>query len=109
MKDRIRLELNNVEKKLIFDSLILMREYLKGEERPTDVIDEILLKIGDSYKVELDSLDARIIIHSLSDMREEMIENDEPRNDINNIILKVISETDKKKLVLRKMKDSGKR
>ena len=87
---------------LIFDALVSMRYYLKEENRPTDAIDEILLKISESYKVELDNLDARIIIHSLDDMRDELKEKNEPRGEINNIILKVIGETEKKTIFKEK-------
>ena len=81
----------------------MLRNYLAAQERSTDSIDEIILKVSDKNKVELDTFDSKIIINALNTMRYKLKSDNQPRNEVNDILLKMIDETDsKKKLLLRK-------
>lgn len=102
MKDKIKLDINEEEKSLIVKSLNLLRNYLSAQDRSTDSIDEILLKLS-KHKIELDSFDAKIIINSLNNYRYKLKNEGLPRSNVNDILLKMIDETDKKKLLLRKI------
>lgn len=102
MKDKIKLEINDGEKTLIIKSLTMFRNYLSAQDRSTDSVDEIILKLSDKKKVELDVFDAGIVINALNTMRYKLKNENQPRTDVNDILLKMIDETDKKKLILRK-------
>lgn len=102
MKDKIKFDLTDNERTLIITSLNMLRNYLVAQERSTDSVDEIILKISDKSKIELDSFDAKIIINSLNNMRYKLKSENQPRSEVNDILLKMIDETDKKKLILRK-------
>lgn len=109
MKDKIKLELSEPEKSLIVKALTMFRNYLTAQDRSTDSVDEIILKISDKRKVELDTFDAGIVINALNTMRYKLKNENQPRTEVNDILLKMIDETDKKKLVLRKTKGNGRR
>ena len=110
MKDKIKFDLTDVEKSIITKSLNMLRNYLSVQERATDSVDEIIVKIN-SHKVELDTFDSKIIINALNNMRYKLKSNNQPRGEVNDILLKMIDETDKKKvLILRKhTKDNARR
>lgn len=102
MKDKIRFDLTDVEKSIITKSLNMLRNYLSAQERSTDSVDEILVKVNNN-KVDLDSFDAKIIINALNNLRYKLKSDNQPRGEVNDILLKMIDETDKKKvLTLRK-------
>lgn len=103
MKDNVKLLLSESEKSLIIKSLTMFRNYLTAQDRSTDSVDEIILKISDKKKVELDTFDAGIVINALNTMRYKLKNENQPRTEVNDILLKMIDETDsKKKLLLRK-------
>lgn len=110
MKDKIKFDLTDVEKSIITKSLNMLRNYLSAQERSTDSVDEILVKIN-SRKVELDIFDSKIVINALNNMRYKLKSNNQPRGEVNDILLKMIDETDKKKvLILRKhTRDNGRK
>lgn len=110
MKDKIKFDLTDVEKSIITKSLNMLRNYLSAQERSTDSVDEILVKIN-SHKVELDTFDSKIVINALNNMRYKLKSNNQPRGEVNDILLKMIDETDKKKvLILRKhTRDNGRK
>ena len=102
MKDKIKFDLTDAEKSIITKSLNMLRNYLSAQERSTDSVDEIIVKIN-SRKVELDTFDSKIVINALNNMRYKLKSNNQPRGEVNDILLKMIDETDKKKvLILRK-------
>lgn len=111
MKDKIRFDLTDNERTTIIKSLNMLRNYLSAQERSTDSIDEILLKVRDGHRVELDTFDAKIIINALNTMRYKLKSDNQPRGEVNDILLKMIDETEsKKKLILRKpMRGNGRR
>lgn len=110
MKDKIKMDLCDTEKNLIIKSLTMFRNYLTAQDRSTDSVDEIILKISDKRKIELDTFDAGIVINALNTMRYKLKNENQPRTDVNDILLKMIDETDKKKLILRKhTRDNGRR
>lgn len=96
MKDKIKIELCDNEKNLIIKSLALFRNYLTAQDRSTDSVDEILLKVNDKGKVEIDTFDAGIVINALNTMRYKLKNENQPRTEVNAILLKLINETDKK-------------
>lgn len=102
MKDKIKLELCDTERKLIISSLTIFKNYLIAQDRSTDSLDEIIIKVSDKSKIELDTFDAGIVINALNTMRYKLKSQNQPRTEVNDILLKMIDETDKKKLVLRK-------
>ena len=108
MKDKIKFDLTDGEKSIITNSLNMLRNYLSAQERPTESVDEIIIKIN-NHKVELDTFDSKIVINALNNMRYKLKSNNQPRGEVNDILLKMIDETDKKKvLILRKhTKDNG--
>ena len=110
MKDKIKFDLTDVEKSIITKSLNMLRNYLSAQERSTDSVDEIIVKIN-SHKVELDTFDSKIVINALNNMRYKLKSNNQPRGEVNDILLKMIDETDKKKvLILRKhTRDNGRK
>ena len=110
MKDKIKFEFDENEKGIIINSLSLLRNYLQSQERSTDSIDEILLKLSDKHKVELDTFDSKIIINALNNLRYKLKSQNQSRSDVNDILLKMIDETDKKKVLIRIPKrDNGNR
>lgn len=102
MKDKIKLELCDTEKDLIVKSLTMFRNYLTAQDRATDSVDEIILKVSDKRKVELDIVDTGIVINALNNMRYKLKSENQPRTGVNDILLKMIDGTGKKKLILRK-------
>lgn len=103
MKDKIKFDLSDSERTIIIKSLNMLRNYLAAQERATNSVDEIILKVSDKNKVELDTFDSKIIINALNTMRYKLKSDNQPRNEVNDILLKMIDETDsKKKLLLRK-------
>lgn len=108
MKDKLKLELFDSERKLILSSLTMFKNYLTAQDRSTDSIDEIIIKINDKSKIELDTFDAGIVINALNTMRYKLKSENQPRTEVNDILLKMIDETGKKKLILRK-KGNGRR
>ena len=110
MKDKIKFDLTDAEKSIITKSLNMLRNYLSAQERSTDSVDEILVKIN-SRKVELDTFDSKIVINALNNTRYKLKSNNQPRGEVNDILLKMIDETDKKKaLILRKhTRDNGRK
>lgn len=109
MKDGMKLDLSDSEKVLIIKSLTMFRNYLTAQDRSTDSVDEIIMKMRDKRKVELDTFDAGIVINALNTMRYKLKNENQPRTDVNDILLKMIDETDKKKLILRKTRGNGRR
>lgn len=97
MKDKIKFDFTDGEKSIITNSLNMLRNYLSAQERPTESVDEIIIKIN-NHKVELDTFDSKIVINALNNMRYKLKSNNQPRGEINNILLKMINETDKKRI-----------
>ena len=80
MKDKIRFDLTDSERTIIIKSLNMLRNYLSAQERSTDSVDEIILKVSDNHKVELDTFDSKIIINALNTMRYKLKNDDFIRN-----------------------------
>ena len=102
MKDRIKLDLSDNERTIIIKALNLLRNYLKIQERSTDFIDEIILKVSDKSKLNIDTFDFKIIINALNTMRYKLKSENQPRGEVNDILLKLIDETEGKKTTIRK-------
>lgn len=96
MKDKVKIEFTIEETSLILNSLSTLRNKLIAEKRDVTVIDDILIKYGDSSKVELDKYEINIIINTLNELRTVLKRNDESPIKVNNLILKLISESGKK-------------
>ena len=54
MKDTIKCEFTIEESNLIIKSLNLLRNYLSKQERTTETVDEIIIKITEYGKIEID-------------------------------------------------------
>lgn len=106
MKNELKFELLDEEKNIILNSLTMFRNYLSAQDRPTDSVDEIILKVNDKRKFEIDTFDAGIVINALNTMRYKLKNENRPRTEVNSILLKIIEQTDKKKLILGKSLDS---
>lgn len=107
MKNKIKIELCDEERNTILKALTMFRNYLSAQDRTTDSVDEIILKMCDKSKLELDALDAGIVINALNNMRYKLKNENEPRTEVNDILLKLIDETGKKKLILRKFTEDN--
>ena len=104
MKDKIKLEFNDVELTSINNALNSFRNHLNTQKRATEIVDEIILKINNSSKVELNECDVKIIINALDTYRYKLKNENKPRGEVNDVILRLIDETNgKKKLILKKI------
>lgn len=110
MNDKIKFNLNESEESLILKSLVLFKNNLIAQNRPTVDVDDIILRISDKHRIDLDTIDAGIVINSLSALRHKLKSENLPRTEINAILGKMVDETDsKKKLLLRKMRGNGRK
>ena len=57
MKDTIKYEFTILESNLIIKSLNLLRNYLSKQERSTESVDEIIIKLSDYGKMDMDMND----------------------------------------------------
>ena len=53
MKDTIKYEFTILESNLIIKSLNLLRNYLSKQERSTESVDEIIIKLSDYGKMDM--------------------------------------------------------
>lgn len=110
MKDKIKFDFSDRDKVIIINSLNLLRNHLRSQNKDESIVDELLQKLTDKSKVELDIVDSKIIINSLENLRHKLKSQNEPRGDVNDLLLRIINETDKKKVPVRILrKDNGKR
>lgn len=110
MNDKIKFNLTEIEESLILKSLVLFKNNLIAQNRPTVDVDDIILRISDKHRIDLDTIDAGIVINSLSALRHKLKSENLPRTEINAILGKMVDETDsKKKLLLRKTRGNGRK
>ena len=69
MKDGIKYEFEDTERTIIMKSLNMLRDYLTSQDRPTDSVDNLLIKVNSKSKLEVDIYDAKIIIFALNNLR----------------------------------------
>lgn len=103
MRDSIKYEFSYNESNLVLKSLNLFRSHLVSQGETTEVIDDIIGKLG-SDKVEFDKYEMKIIISALNNYRYKLKNMGESRIEVNDMLLKMIEDTEncgKKKLLLR--------
>lgn len=98
MKDKIKFDFKDEERSLIIKALNMFGNYLSAQDKSTDSVDEILLKLEDTSKVELDKYEMGTTINALNSYRYKLKSMNMPRTEVNDILLKMIDETDKKKV-----------
>lgn len=98
MKDRYKFDFTEEEKVIIVKSLNLFRNNLILQNKPFELIDDILLKMTNNHKVELDLTYTNIVIKSLNNYRYKLKSEGQSRNSVNSILSRMIEETDKNKI-----------
>lgn len=101
MKDTIKCEFTIEESNLIIKSLNLLRNYLSKQERTTETVDEIIIKITEYGKIEIDKYEIGIIINALNNYRYKLKSMNESRSEVNELLLRLIDDSD----VLSEKKD----
>ena len=113
MKDTIKYEFTILESNLIIKSLNLLRNYLSKQERTTETVDEIIIKITEYGKIEIDKYEIGIIINALNNYRYKLKSMNESRSEVNELLLRLLDDSEKvsKKKVLSRiiMRDNGRR
>ncbi len=113
MKDKIKCEFTVEESNLIIKSLNLLRNYLSKQERTTETVDEIIIKITEYGKIEIDKYEIGIIINALNNYRYKLKSMNESRSEVNELLLRLLDDSEKvsKKKVLSRiiMRDNGRR
>ena len=113
MKDTIKYEFTIEESNLIIKSLNLLRNYLSKQERTTETVDEIIIKITEYGKIEIDKYEIGIIINALNNYRYKLKSMNESRSEVNELLLRLLDDSEKvsKKKVLSRiiMRDNGRR
>ena len=82
MKDTIKCEFTIEESNLIIKSLNLLRNYLSKQERTTETVDEIIIKITEYGKIEIDKYEIGIIINALNNYRYKLKRMNETRTQL---------------------------
>ncbi|MBO5183086.1 MAG: hypothetical protein J6B64_01680 [Bacilli bacterium] len=107
MKDGIKYEFEDTERTIIMKSLNMLRDYLTSQDRPTDSVDNLLIKVNSKSKLEVDIYDAKIIIFALNNLRLKYKNENSSREDrmeLSKVMDKLIEGTEcKKKLLLRRI------
>ena len=113
MKDTIKYEFTILESNLIIKSLNLLRNYLSKQERTTETVDEIIIKITEYRKIEIDKYEIGIIINALNNYRYKLKSMNESRSEVNELLLRLLDDSEKvsKKKVLSRIvtRDNGRR
>lgn len=113
MKDTIKCEFTIEESNLIIKSLNLLRNYLSKQERTTETVDEIIIKITKYGKIEIDKYEIGIIINALNNYRYKLKSMNESRSEVNELLLRLLDDSEKvsKKKVLSRIitRDNGRR
>ena len=113
MKDKIKCEFTVEESNLIIKSLNLLRNYLSKQERTTETVDEIIIKITEYGKIEIDKYEIGIIINALNNYRYKLKSMNESRSEVNVLLLRLLDDSEKvsKKKVLSRIvtRDNGRR
>lgn len=113
MKDTIRYEFTLNESNLIIKSLTLLRNYLSNQDRSTESVDEIIIKLTDYGKTDMDKYELGIVINALNNYRYKLKSMNESRNDINELLLRLLDDSEKvgkKKVLIKKhTRDNGRR
>ena len=110
MKDSFKYEFSVNETNLIVKSLNLLRNYLNTQDRATDSVDEIIIKLTDYNKMEIDKHELGIIINALNNYRYKLKSLNEPRSEVNELLLRLLDDSErekssKKKLIRTRWKD----
>lgn len=92
--DNIRYDFTDKEINLIINSLNSLRNYMSIQERPTNAVDDMIIKIS-SNKTEFDIYESRILINSLNNYRYKLKSTNESCSEVNDLLLKIINYTDK--------------
>ena len=113
MKDTIKYEFTILESNLIIKSLNLLRNYLSKQERSTESVDEIIIKLSDYGKTDMDKYEIGIIINALNNYRYKLKSMNESRNEVHELLLILLDDSEKvsKKKVLSRIvtRDNGRR
>ena len=113
MKDTKKFEFTIEESNLIIKSLNLLRNYLSKQERTTESVDEIIIKITEYGKIEIDKYEIGIIINALNNYRYKLKSMNESRSEVNELLLRLLDDSEKvsKKKVLSRIvtRDNGRR
>ena len=113
MKDTIKCEFTVEESNLIIKSLNLLRNYLSKQERSTESVDEIIIKLSDYEKMDMDKYEIGIIINALNNYRYKLKSMNESRSEVNELLLRLLDDSEKvsKKKVLSRIitRDNGRR
>ena len=65
MNDKIKFSLTESEESWILKSLVLFKNNLIAQNRATNDIDDIILRISSKHKIDLDTIDAGLIHYLL--------------------------------------------
>lgn len=95
MKDTIKCEFTVEESNLIIKSLNLLRNYLSKQERTTETVDEIIIKITEYGKIEIDKYEIGIIINALNNYRYKLKSMNESRSEVNELLLRLLDDSEK--------------
>lgn len=95
MKDTIKYEFTIEESNLIIKSLNLLRNYLSKQERTTETVDEIIIKITEYGKIEIDKYEIGIIINALNNYRYKLKSMNESRSEVNELLLRLLDDSEK--------------
>ncbi len=95
MKDKIKCEFTVEESNLIIKSLNLLRNYLSKQERTTETVDEIIIKITEYGKIEIDKYEIGIIINALNNYRYKLKSMNESRSEVNELLLRLLDDSEK--------------
>lgn len=113
MKDTIKSEFTILESNLIIKSLNLLRNCLSKQERSTESVDEIIIKLSDYGKMDMDKYEIGIIINALNNYRYKLKSMNESRSEVNELLLRLLDDSEKvsKKKVLSRIvtRDNGRR
>ena len=113
MKDTIKYEFTILESNLIIKLLNLLRNYLSKQERSTESVDEIIIKLSEYGKMDMDKYEIGIIINALNNYRYKLKSMNESRSEVNELLLRLLDDSEKvsKKKVLSRIvtRDNGRR
>lgn len=95
MKDTIKYEFTILESNLIIKSLNLLRNYLSKQERTTETVDEIIIKLSEYGKMDMDKYEIGIIINALNNYRYKLKSMNESRSEVNELLLRLLDDSEK--------------
>ena len=87
-KKKKKLQLSSEDLRIIRYSLVDFRNNLNKQNRYSEPVDEIILKLKSKMKV--DRYDLGIIINSLTEYRKMIVSNNKNTNEVDKLILKLI-------------------